>query len=128
MSTQLVTVAVVPRERFSFAERSLESVLQNIPQSVEVVYVDGGSPSPVREYLERQSAWPHFELIRSEEYLTPNAARNLAAARVRTKYVAFVDNDALVSPGWLDALVDCAESTGAWVVGPVYCESEPIAS
>jgi GT2 family glycosyltransferase len=128
MATELVTVAVVPRERFSFTERSLESVLLHTPQSVEIVYVDGNSPSMVRKYLERQAARPHFQLIRTDDYLTPNVARNLAAARVRTKYVAFIDNDALVSPGWLEALVDCAESTGAWVVGPVYCETEPIAT
>ena len=54
--------------------------------------------------------------------------RNLAAAQVRTKYVAYIDNDALVASDWLTPLVDCAESTGAWGVGPIYCEGEPIAT
>jgi GT2 family glycosyltransferase len=121
-------VAVVPRERFSFTQRSLESILARTEQPFELVCVDGGSPPHVRDYLARQAAERKFRLIRTEHYLTPNAARNLAIAEVRTKYVVFIDNDALVSPNWLPALVDCAESTGAWVVGPLYCEREPIAT
>jgi hypothetical protein len=40
---------------------------------------------------------------------------------VHTKYVAFLDNDVFVQPGWLQALLRCADETGAWVVGPLYC-------
>jgi GT2 family glycosyltransferase len=128
MVARSVTVAVVPRERFSFTQRSLESIWERTEQPFDLVYVDGGSPPPVRDYLVQQAARRGFRLIRADHYLTPNAARNLALAEVRTKYVVFIDNDALVSPNWLPPLVDCAESTGAWVVGPLYCEREPIAT
>jgi GT2 family glycosyltransferase len=47
-------------------------------------------------------------------------------AQVKTKYLVFVDNDVIVSPGWLEALVQCAEETGAAVVGPLMCQNEPI--
>jgi hypothetical protein len=49
----------------------------------------------------------------------------LVLDHVNTEYVVFVDNDALVAPGWLDALVRCADETGAWMVGPLYFEFEP---
>jgi hypothetical protein len=124
MPEQLVTVAVVPRERFSQTKRSLESVLAHIEPATPVVYVDGGSPPLVRQYLEQQAARHGLRLVSTERYVTPNAARNLAAALVRTRYVAFVDNDVEVSPGWLEALVDCAEATDAWIVGPVCCEQD----
>jgi GT2 family glycosyltransferase len=55
----------------------------------------------------------------------PNQARNLALDHVTTDFVVFVDNDSLVEPGWLDALLRCADETGAWVVGPLYCEPSP---
>jgi hypothetical protein len=44
---------------------------------------------------------------------------------VRTRYVVFIDNDAVPAPGWLPPLVECAETTGAWVVGPLYFIGEP---
>jgi hypothetical protein len=55
----------------------------------------------------------------------PNAGRNLGLRHVRTRYVVFIDNDAVPSPGWLPPLVECAETTGAWVVGPLYFVGEP---
>jgi GT2 family glycosyltransferase len=75
--------------------------------------------------LEEASREKGFVLIRTEDYLIPNQARNLVLDHVKTEYVVFVDNDALVAPGWLDALVRCADETGAWVVGPLYFEFEP---
>jgi GT2 family glycosyltransferase len=128
MRSPLATIAVVPRERFSYTAPSLEAIFQHTPPPVELLYLDGGSPPHVRDYLERQAADRPFRLIRRDEYLAPNVARNLAAAQVRTKYVVFIDNDVIPSPGWLEALVNCAEESGAWVVGPMYCEGEPIAT
>lgn len=125
MAAQRVTIAIVPRERFSLAQQSLQSVLEHRDPSTELVYIDGGSPPLVRQFLEQRAARHGFRLISTERYLSPNAARNLAAAQVRTKYLALLDNDVLVSPGWLEALVDCAETTGAWLVAPVCCSGSP---
>ncbi len=126
MAARRVTIAVVPHERFSLARRSLDSILEHRDPHTELVYVDGGSPPLVRQYLEQRAARHGFRLISTERYLSPNEARNLAAAHVQTRYVALVDNDIVVSPGWLESLVDCADCSGAWAVGPVCCEGEPI--
>jgi GT2 family glycosyltransferase len=125
MSDSRVTVAVVPRERFSYTKPSLESIFANTPPGVKLVYVDGGSPPAIRRYLAAQARSRGFDLIRTDHYLSPNQARNRAIARVTTKYVVFVDNDVLVEPGWLEALVDCAEETGASVVGPACFAGPP---
>jgi GT2 family glycosyltransferase len=121
MAAQRVTIAVVPRERFSFAIQSLQSVLTHRNPDTELIYVDGGSPPLVRQFLEQRAARHGFRLISTERYISPNAARNLAAAHTHTKYLALVDNDVLVSPSWVDALVDCAEATGAALVAPICC-------
>lgn len=127
MESGAVTVAIVPRERFSLAVHSLDNILANIPVDQPLLYVDGGSPPEIQDYIAFRAKTRPFQLLRSDAYLSPNQARNWAQSHIQTKYVVFIDNDALVSPGWLEALVDCAEVTGAWVVGPVYCERLPIA-
>jgi len=121
-----VTIVVVPRERFGLAARSLRSIYEQSDIPFRLVYVDGGSPSGVRRYLERQAEERGFELIRTDHYLSPNQARNLGLQRVKSKYVVFIDNDVVVAPGWLVPLVRCAEETGAAVVSPLNCEGEPI--
>jgi GT2 family glycosyltransferase len=128
MESREITIAVVPRERFSYTRAALEALYQHTNQPFHLVYVDAGSPPRVRRYLESAARDRGFDLIRSDGLLVPNRARNLALAQVRTKYVVFIDNDVIVSPGWLPPLVECAEETNAAVVGPLLCESLPLHS
>jgi hypothetical protein len=117
-----VTIVVVPRESFSHTKTSLESILRSTRVPFDLVYVDGNSPTRIRRYLENRAAETGFTLVRRDEYLSPNEARNLGFARVDTPYVAFVDNNAVVGDGWLDHLLECARTTGAAFVSPIYCE------
>ena len=126
MSEPNVTLVVVPRERFSCAQASLESLYAHTQIPFKLVYVDGNSPPAWQRYLADQAAAKQFQLIRTDYYLHPNQARNLGAAAVETPYLVFVDNDVIVTPGWLRSLVECAESTGAAVVGPLMCQYEPV--
>ncbi|EKU97432.1 putative glycosyltransferase [Leptolyngbya sp. PCC 7375] len=120
--TSMVTIVVTQRERFSYSQKSLENLYANTTYPFRLIYVDGNSPKPVQSYLEEQSKVKGFRLIRKERYLFPNEARNLVLPEVDTRYVVFLDNDVEFKLGWLKTLVDCAEETGAWLVGPLYCE------
>lgn len=126
MTVPNVTLVVSPRERFSYTQTSLESIYEHTHVPFKLVYVDGNSPKPVAEYLAAQAREQGFELVRVNHFLTPNQARNIGLARVDTPYVVFVDNDVVVSPGWLEALMQCADETGAAIVGPLTCQDEPV--
>jgi len=121
----LATIVVTPRERFSYATRSLESICANTRAPFELVYVDGGTPKRISREIGRICEERGFRVVSTERYLSPNQARNLALPEVRTRYAVFVDNDIIVTPGWLEKLVACAEETGAWVAGPLYCIGTP---
>ena len=125
MVASRVTIVVVARERFSFAKHSLESIYEYTRPPFTLVYVDGGSPTQIKHYLKAKASEKGFQLIRTEHFLSPNQARNLGLSQVNSKYVVFIDNDVLVSPGWLEFLVRCAEETGSWVVGPLYLMGDP---
>jgi GT2 family glycosyltransferase len=124
--TPLVTIAMVPRERFSLTQNTLESVYGTVTMPFELVCVDAGSPPEIRDYLAAESRRRGFRVIRTEHYIIPNAARNLALATVRTKYVIFIDNDVVFAPGCIDRLVAAAEETGADVCGPIICIGRPV--
>lgn len=121
-----VTIVVVPRERFSCSSESLESIYEYTKIPFKLVYVDGNSPKKVQKYLEEQAKNKEFQLIRTDYYLSPNHARNIGLAQVNTKYVVFIDNDVIVSSGWLNNLIECAEETAATIVGPLVCQDQPL--
>ncbi|NJK38553.1 MAG: glycosyltransferase [Oscillatoriales cyanobacterium RM1_1_9] len=126
MHDPVVTIVIVPRERFSYTRESLESIYEHTSIPFKLVYVDGNSPKEVQQYLATQAQDKGFKLIRTDYYLFPNRARNIGLAEADTKYVAFVDNDVIVSPQWLERLIDCAETTEATIVGPLMCQFEPV--
>lgn len=119
-----VTLIISPRERFSLAQRSLENLYENTTYPFNLIYVDGNSPPALSHYLRQKSKEKGFRLIRTNHYLSPNQARNLAIPEVETEYIVFVDNDILFQPGWLQALVECADRTGAWAVTPLTLEDD----
>lgn len=120
----LVTLIIVPRERFSLSLSSLHNILENNAIPFSLVYVDGGSPAKIRDQLAEEAIRLGFKLIRSDKYLFPNQARNIGLRHATTRYVVFIDNDIYVAPGWLEALVRCAEETEAAAVGPLYFQGE----
>jgi hypothetical protein len=120
-----VSLIITPRERFSVAPRALESVIANTPNGCQGIYVAGGASREVQAYLERTCASAGYRLILRDEFLAPNVARNLGLAQAQSKYLVFLDNDVVVEPGWLDALVGCAEEENADIVTPLVLIGEP---
>ncbi|MEA5518555.1 glycosyltransferase family 2 protein [Limnoraphis robusta] len=121
-----VTIIVVPRERFSCTRESLESIYEHTKIPFKLVYVDGNSPKHIQTYLKEQAEAKSFQLLRTDYYLSPNQARNIGLAQVNTKYLVFIDNDVVVTAGWLTQLMQCAEETDATVVGPLMCQERPL--
>lgn len=125
-SQPAITIVVVPQERFSYTQQSLESIYRHTHCPFNLIYVDAGSPRRIQKYLTREATKRGFTLLRSEQFLAPNQARNLGLSQVSTEYVVFVDNDIHVAPGWLDQLWRCAKETNAAVVSPLTCVGQPL--
>ncbi len=120
------TIVVTPRERFGVAAESLRSIVEYTPEPYELIYIDGASPRKVATEIEEICVDRGFCYQRYENYLVPNHARNLGHRLATTDYVVFVDNDVIVSPGWLEALIGCAAETRADVVAPLTCQRLPL--
>jgi len=84
---------------------------------MRIICIDAGSPRPIANELARLARIHDIGLVRTEHFLTPNEARNLALTHIDTEFVVFVDNDVVVEPGWLEPLEQCARETDAWIVG-----------
>jgi len=117
-----ITVAVVPREKFSCSAATLDAVLSHTTLPFELVYVDGGSPQAVSLHIQgRLRDRPHTRILRFDHFLGPLQSRNAAiqATDVASKYLVILDNDVLVRHGWLESLHRCAEEEQAGAVVPL---------
>ncbi len=126
MTKPQITIIVVPRERFQFTQDGLESLYNNTRCPFRLIYIDNNSPKKTKQYLVQQALARKFNLIQLSHYHSPNQARNIGLRRVKTPYVVFVDNDVVFAPGWLEALLQCSQETGASVVGSLVCQYQPL--
>ena len=119
-----VTIIVAPHQCFDHTQKSLESIYKytNIP--FKLIYIDGYTPKHHQQYLEKQSQLKGFRLIRTDKYVSPNQARNIGLKHVDTKYVVFLNNDVVVTTGWLNSLIECIQETNASVVTPICLQGE----
>jgi glycosyltransferase involved in cell wall biosynthesis len=122
----LVTVIISPRERFSIARESLLSIMGNTSIAYELIYVDAGGTSELSDWLDEQAELRGFRILRPGYAVSPNEARNAGLRLAKTRYVAFLDNDVICAPGWLEALVQCAEEEHADMVAPLICHGLPV--
>jgi GT2 family glycosyltransferase len=121
----LTTIVVIEKESYSATIRALETLVAHTPQPRRIVVVDSGAPRGARRRLERFAEEHDLMLAVSRTLLNANEERNFALRYVHTEYVAFVDNDSIVPPGWLSTLERCARETGAALVIPVVTWGPP---
>lgn len=121
-----VSVVVATRDRPGRLRRLLDSLRDQTVDDFEVIVVDDGSVRGTPELVRREAEGeaerplPAFRGVRRETAGGPSAARNDGWPLARAPLVAFVDDDCVATPGWLEALLAGASAApGAVVQGRV---------
>jgi len=124
----LITVAICTRNRASFLEKAVRSVLPQMNETVELLIVDNASTDDTAEVAAHLAAADSRVKIWREDELGLSTARNTALRKARGQYVLFLDDDATAEPGWLAAYRDFLSAPPsekiAVVGGPMYPDYE----
>lgn len=115
----LVSIAMVSFNALDKTRKCLEALRAAADPRIrtELIVVDNGSSDGSAEWLAQQ---PDVELIRNAENRGAPLARNQALERVRGEWIVVMDNDAIVSPGWLERLLFHAQvDARSGCVGPL---------
>ena len=111
---KLVSIIVLCWNQLEYTKQCVSSVLKYTDCPYELILIDNGSTDDTAKYL-----WQHGDRVISN-------SRNHGVARgwnqgiweAKGDYVVVLNNDTIVTPGWLKSMVETSEATGAGIVGP----------
>ena len=112
--TTLVSVIIPTRNRALLLRRTLESVLKQSTENLEVIVVDDGSTDGSGAVAAAMD--PRVSVIRNPESAGVSVARNRGIASASGEWIAFCDDDDLWAPNKLQEQLTAADTAGAnWV-------------
>ena len=98
----------------------LESLLRTTMPPFRLVLVDDGSGAETRDYLAEFAADQAATLVRNETARGYTVAANQGLRLTSGEFVVLLNSDTVLTRGWLDRLVACAESDPRiGIVGPL---------
>lgn len=117
----LVSIAILTLNGSSHTRACLESIERSTAESYELLLVDNGSTDGTVDLLhDYAAARPNVRLVLNGENRGFAGGNNQALALARGRYVVLLNNDTLVTNGWLGRLVAAVEQTsGGGLAGPV---------
>lgn len=106
MTTPIVSVVVPTYNRRASLRACLEGLsrLTFDRSAFEVIVVDDGGREPIDDVMGEFTGRLRITPLRQER-AGPGAARNAGVARAHGEFVAFIDDDCVPAPDWLDRLV-----------------------
>lgn len=114
-SSQLVSIIVVTYNSQEYIESCLQSVLKTDHPNFEAIVVDNGSTD---ETLEMVRKFPKVRLIKTKRNLGYAGGNNLGVQNGKGEYVAILNPDTQVSPGWLEPLLKAVNQPRIGVCQP----------
>jgi GT2 family glycosyltransferase len=102
-----VSIVIVNTNELHHLQRCLPSIAAQIYPHYEVLIVDNCSTDGSLEYVETEFPW--IMIVRNQQNLGYAGANNVGFAHAAGQYIAVLNPDTRVEPGWLKALVQALE-------------------
>lgn len=94
----LTSIVILTKDRLDLTKRCVESVLRNTDVPFELIFVDNGSKEDTIEYLQTLQ---NAKVIQNSENKGFAAGCNQGIVAASGKYIVLLNNDTVVTPGWL---------------------------
>ncbi|MCK5417713.1 MAG: glycosyltransferase, partial [Desulfobacterales bacterium] len=120
---QLTSIVILTFNQIDYTKKCIESVFKHTKEHFELIVVDNGSSDGTVEYLqsELRDRRPgiRIKILQNKNNLGFAAGNNQGMAKARGDYILLLNNDVVVTRGWLQRLLACAEQDSeTGIVGP----------
>jgi len=103
MSDPVLSAIICTHNRADYLGAAIDSLLRQTWDDYEVIVVDNASTDNTQAVVQARCPHPRLHYV-YEATLGLSAARNRGATVARGQILAYLDDDAEASPGWLQAL------------------------
>jgi GT2 family glycosyltransferase len=107
----LASVIVVNYNGKQYLKRCMDSLLGQTYPKVEIILVDNGSSDGSIEFM--RESYPSIKVIVNCENIGFARANNVGIVAAKGEFIATLNNDTEVTPGWLEALINSMASDDA---------------
>jgi glycosyltransferase involved in cell wall biosynthesis len=119
----LTSIIILTCNQLQYTKKCIESIFQNTQKPYELIIVDNGSTDGTVEYLESEVLKNHTDLrikiIKNDENKGFAGGNNQGMAAASGDYILLLNNDVVVTAGWLERMLACAEKRPEiGIVGP----------
>jgi len=117
----VTSIIILTYNQLEYTKKCLESIAANTPEPHEIIIVDNGSTDGTVEWLRNLAAEnSDYRVIENKENLGFALGNNKGIAEAKGDYVVLMNNDVVVTPGWLKRLVKVAKrKPQVGIVGPM---------
>ena len=102
-----------------YTKLCVESMLRHGTPLDRLIVVDNGSTDETRDYLK---SLPLGERVFNKQNLGCGVAWNQGVLAQQAEWSIVMNNDVLVSPGWIEALIRTAQDKGLKIISPALIE------
>ena len=116
-----VSLIILTYNNLDYTRQCLESIFdKTFYPNYEIVIVDNASTDGTPDYLRSvASAHANVRLVLNDENRGFSAGNNQGVSAARGEYILFLNNDVVVTPGWLSGLLAHLRDPSVGAVGPV---------
>ncbi|MBI5677227.1 MAG: glycosyltransferase, partial [Planctomycetes bacterium] len=116
-----VSIIILTWNALEYTQKCVHSIQNHTNYPYEIVFVDNASTDGTVEYLRRLvKEHSNYKLIENQVNKGFAAGNNQGVSAASGEYVMLLNNDVLVSDGWLESLVESLEiDKNIGMVGPI---------
>jgi len=104
-----------------YTKKCIDSMIKNGDDLSRLAIIDNGSTDGTQEYLQ---SLPLGSLILNKSNLGCGVAWNQGAMALQSEWTIIMNNDVIVSSGWIENLINAAENNKIKVISPSLIEGE----
>ena len=119
--TGMTSIIILTFNELKYTKECIESIRKHTPEQHQIILIDNGSTDGTVKWLRQIAADnKNYKVIENSENLGFAKGCNQGISEANGEYILLLNNDVVVTEGWLNGLLECLSSSAdTGIVGPM---------